>query len=54
MAAFHRAGIAAVLISDGVLTVRLLPEATDAQRAKVRAVLAGSALIASAEEQHGD
>jgi hypothetical protein len=54
VAAFHCAGIAAVRISDGVLTVRLRPEATDARRAKIRAVLAGSALTASAEEQHGD
>jgi hypothetical protein len=29
-------------------------EATDALRVKVRAALAGSALTASAEEQHGD
>jgi hypothetical protein len=51
VAAFHRAGIAGMQISNGVLTVQLVPEATDAQRSKVRAVLSGSALIASVQEQ---
>jgi hypothetical protein len=50
VAAFHRAGIAGMRISNGILTVTFLPEATDAQRGKVRAVLSGTPLIASVQE----
>ena len=45
VAAFHRAGIAAMSIDGTTLTVTFLPKATQAQRDRVRSVLEGSPLI---------
>ena len=50
VAAFHRAGVSAMRITNGTLSVEFLAEATAGQRASVREALTTSPLIASVEE----